>query len=255
MTRQALERLSLLKVPLDLLPPGELTEVIYQLLREDGSRGSGGKNIVLLSLRDFLRARRKGEYRDYVSKASLVIPISTGLVGGARFLLGKVPVRYMPFHFVVSLLTILEKRELSLYLLGGSAQALRKAEKNIRQTLPKLRIVGRYTGSFKRQEEKTIVEAIRKAAPSLLLVNKGVRGGELWIARNNDHLGRGLRLWCSDLFSIFAEQRSRPSDVVFDKGLEWVGYCLRNPLRFFRVFPYLYYKCLLLGSKLFKKGL
>jgi N-acetylglucosaminyldiphosphoundecaprenol N-acetyl-beta-D-mannosaminyltransferase len=246
----ARERVNLLRVPIDIVAPDQLGSLVYELLASGKEQ-----NIVLLSLWDLLRARRNGEYRAYILNAALVIPISKSLAGGIHFLAGKKAVRYMPFDFVINLLTILESREHSAYFLGGKKQILRKAEKNIRETFPRLRIVGRYVGAFKRQEEATIVEAIRKASPSLLLVGKGVRGGEQWIGRNKAQLGRGLRLWCSDLFDIFAEHRKRPSRAVFDHGLEWVSYCFRNPFLLFRVFPYLYYKILLLVYKLFVKRL
>ncbi|MDR2397420.1 MAG: WecB/TagA/CpsF family glycosyltransferase [Spirochaetaceae bacterium] len=210
-----------------------------------------GKNIILLSLWDFLRARRNKEYRSYVLSAALVIPISKSLVSGVRFVLDKPVPRYMPFDFVVRLLSSLEERELSLYLLGGKLRTLQKAEKNIRQTFPYLRVVGRYKGSFKKSQEQTILQAIRKASPSLLLVGQGVTGGEQWIAKHDAQLPGGLRLWCSDLFEIFAEQRKHPSRYSFDHGLEWMGYCLQKPIRVFKVFPYLYYKFLLLVYRLF----
>jgi N-acetylglucosaminyldiphosphoundecaprenol N-acetyl-beta-D-mannosaminyltransferase len=245
---QPIERISLLKVPLDILPEDRMADVIYDQLKS-----GEGKNIVLLSLWDLLRARRSGEYRSFVLGASLVIPISKSLVGGARFLTGKTPVRYMPFDFVINLLTVLERREYSLYLLGGKPRILKRSEKNIRQTFPKLRVVGRYRGSFKRSEEGILTQAIRKASPSLLLVGKGVHGGERWIARNNAILGSGLRLWCSDLLEVFAERKKRPSREIFDRGFEWIGFCFQNPLRFFRIVPYFYYKILLLVYRLFKR--
>jgi N-acetylglucosaminyldiphosphoundecaprenol N-acetyl-beta-D-mannosaminyltransferase len=230
------------------VPPGRLTEAIYELLA-----AGTGRNIVLLSLWDLLRARRSGEYRSFVLNAGLVIPISKSLIGGIRFLTGKTAVRYMPFDFAVNLLTILESRELSVYLLGGGLRVLQITEKNIRQTFPRLRVVGRYIGAFKRQDESTILQAIRKASPSLLLTGRGVSGGEQWIVKNNNQLNGGLRLWCSDLFEVFAERKKRPSRKTFDRGLEWIGYCIRNPLKFFRFFPYCYYKFLLLIYRLFKK--
>jgi N-acetylglucosaminyldiphosphoundecaprenol N-acetyl-beta-D-mannosaminyltransferase len=242
------ERISLLKVPLDIVPQENLAECINELLA-----GSGGKNIVLLSLWDLLRARRTGEYRSYVTGAALIIPISKSIVGGVRFLTGKRAVRYMPFDFIVQLLTILEERELSLYLLGGKKQILQLTEKNIRQTFPRLRVLGRYAGAFKKQEEGTLLQAIRKAAPSLLLVGQGVHGGEQWIAKNNTHLSGGLRLWCSDLYEIFAKRKKRPSQYVFDHGLEWIGFSFSCPLRLFRIFPYFYYKLLLVIHRLFVK--
>jgi len=245
----------LLKVPIDIVHPEELSDVISHLLppMENSGDGQGGRDIVLLSLWDLLRARRNNEYRNYVLKAALVIPISKSLVSGARFLTGKKVVRYMPFHFVISLLSLLERREYPLYLLGGGSRVLKRAEKNIHSTFPRIRIVGRREGAMKKQEEAAVIEAIRKVSPSLLLAGKGIRGEELWIARNTGHLNSGLRLWCSDLFDVFAEKKRRPSDAVFEKGLESLGFCFHNPFRLFRIFPYFRYKLLLLIYKIFKK--
>jgi len=244
----AWETVNLLKVPVDIVEPDQLSSLVFRLLS-----GDKPQNIVLLSLWDLLRARRNAEYREYVNRAALVIPISKSIVRGIRFLLGKKAVRYMPFDFVISLLTALENYEFSSYLLGGQKQILIKIEKNLRETFPGLRIVGRFPGSFRKQEEGTIIEAIRKASPSLLLVGKGVRGGEFWIARNNEKLGKGLRLWCSDIFDVFAEKKKHPSKATFDLGLDWFGYCLHSPLKFFRFFPFMYYNFLLVICKIFKK--
>jgi len=248
------EKVMLLKVPLDIVPPKELPELISRLLESNKNPETAvkGMNIVLLSLWDLLRARRNKEYREYIINASLVIPISKSLVTGAKFLTGKQIYRYMPFNFIISILSILEKRELSLYLLGGSSRVLTKTEKNIRYTFPGLKIVGRYEGKIRKAERPAINEAIRKASPTLLLVGKKVLGGELWIARNSNHLNSGFRLWCSDLFEVFTGKKYRPGKAVFEKGLESIGYCVRNPFRLFRIFPYLYYKLLLLLYKLFK---
>jgi len=238
-------RVSILDVPVDIVPPEQLASVVYDLLKDEK-----GHNIVLLSLWDLLRARRNGEYRSYVTKASLIIPISKSIVNGIKFLTGEKAYRYMPFDFIVSILTILEKKEYSCYLLGGKIKVLHKTEKNIKQTFPKLRVVGRFPGYFKRQEEATIIQAIKKASPSILLAGKGIRGKERWLSRNNASVGKGMRLWCSDIFDVFAEKKKHPSRAAFNKGLEWIGYCFQKPYKFFRLFPYLYYKILLLVYKI-----
>jgi N-acetylglucosaminyldiphosphoundecaprenol N-acetyl-beta-D-mannosaminyltransferase len=242
------ERIELLNVPLDNITAENLTAIIYEMLTARGPH-----NIVLLSLWDLLRARRNGEYKFYVKTAALCIPIAKSLVSGAQFLTRKKPFQYMPFDFVVNLLSILEIREMSVYLLGSSKKVLLQTEKNIRQTFPGLQIVGRYPGSFKKYQEEAILAAIRKASPSLLLVGKGIRGGERWIYRNSSRLGNGIRLWCSDIFDVFANRKKHPSRFIFDHGLEWAGFCFRNPLHIFRIFPYLYYKILLITYRLTKK--
>lgn len=241
------QRVNFLKVPVDIIAPDQLGDYVYGLLKEEKEH-----NIVLLSLWDLLKARRSSEYRTYVTRASLVIPISKSIISGIKFLTGKKAYRYMPFDFIISILTTLENREFSTFLLGGNKKVLEKTERNLRQTFPKLRIVGRHHGYFKRQEEAIIVKAIKKASPSLLLVGKGVRGKEKWIARNNLAIGQnGMRLWCSDIFDVFAEKKKHPSRGAFDAGLEWIGYCFQKPRKFFRIFPYIYYKLLLVCYKLF----
>lgn len=242
------ERIRFLKVPLDLVPPERLGDVVLELAACGEPR-----QIVLLSLRDFLRARRNGEYRDYVEGAALIVPISKAIVGGVRFLHGKTPSRYMPFDFVVQALGALESRHKSLYLLGARKRTIQTAERNLRHTFPGLRIVGRCAGGFKRQDEADILTAVRKASPSLLLVGRGIPGDERWIGRNLSSLGPGIQLWCSDLFDVFAERRRRPSRAVFEKGLEGLVLCFRRPWRVLRVFPYLYFKILILCRKMFSR--
>jgi len=242
------QRINFLKVPIDIIAPDQLSAVVYDLLKEKKEQ-----NIVLLSLWDMLRARRNNEYRAYITKAALIIPISKSLISGIKFLTGEKTHRYMPFDFIISMLTILENREYTCYLLGGKRKILLKTEQNIRQTFPKLRVVGRFPGYFKRHEEGTIIQAIKKASPSLLLAGKGLRGKEKWIARNNTTLGEGMRLWCSDIFDVFAEKKKHPSRSAFNSGLEWIGYCFQSPYKFFRIFPYIGYKFMLLFNKLFKK--
>ena len=241
-----IKRTSLLRVPLDIVAPEQLEEAVYELLKADK-----GQDVILLSLRDLLTARNNYEYRPFVQRAAMVIPISKSLVKGHWFLNKKKVYRYMPFDFVISLLSILEKREKTVYLLGGKMRSLKRTEKNLRQTFPRLRIVGRFVGNFKHTEEPVILEAIRKAAPSLLLIGKGVKGGERWLVRKGPQLNNGLRLWCSDLFDVFAERKRRPSRKVFERGFEWIGFCIQKPWRILRIVPYFYFKFLLLMYKLF----
>jgi N-acetylglucosaminyldiphosphoundecaprenol N-acetyl-beta-D-mannosaminyltransferase len=242
------KRIYLLNVPLDIADKEQLSYVLGKLITDCET-----KHIVLLSLWDFLRARRNNAYRDYILKADLVIPISKSLIGGARFLTGNEPVRYMPFNFIITLLSILESRGLSMYFIGAKKKIIEKAENNVKHTFPRLRIVGRHAGHFKRQLEADIFEAIRKASPTLLLAGKGVHGEELWIHRNADKLNCGIRLWCSDIYEIFANRKRHPSDYSFKHGFEWIGFCVKKPFYIFRFFPYMYYKLLLVIYKLFKR--
>ena len=50
-----------------------------------------------------------------------------------------------------------------------------KTEKNVRDTFPGLKIVGRYVGYYPKQDEDDIVQAIFKSQPSLVLVSDGIK--------------------------------------------------------------------------------
>lgn len=239
-----LNRVSVLGVPVDILPVEGIEDLVV--------RFADGKNhqIVLLSLWDLMRARRSEEFRTMIAGASLVLPISLAITKGARFLRRAEPIRYMPFDFVVKLLGALEQRGKSVYLLGSTRTSIQKAEGNIKTTFPGLRVVGRYAGRYPKHMEASIIEAVKKATPTLLLVGAGVPGREKWIPRNLACFNTGIYLWCSDLFEVFAERRSKPSKALFRNGLEWIVFFIRRPWKLYRIFIYLWYNILLLVSRL-----
>lgn len=243
-SQSTLNRTQVLGVPVDILPPERIEEIAE--LFEDGKN----HQIVLLSLWDLMRARSSGEFRGMVAGASLVLPVSQSIVRGARFLKKPEPIRYMPFDFIIRLLGALERRGRSVYLLGSSRSVIQKAEVNIKSTFPGLRVVGRYAGRYPKQMEGSIIEAVRKATPSLLLVGSGTPGRERWIPRNLSCFNSGIYLWCSDLFEVFAKRRSRPSQRIFGKGLEWMPYLIHRPWKIYRLFVFLWFEILLLVARI-----
>lgn len=243
----AIERIQFLKVPLDIVQPEELESVILELLARDGPR-----QIMLMSLWDVLRARRRGEFRSMVLDAALVLPTSKSLIRGARFLKKKTPVRVNPFPFVIETLGVLEKYCKSVYLLGAHNRSLIQAERNVRSTFPRLSVVGRFHGYYHRGIEKSIITAIVKSNPSLVLVGDGMPGKQRWIYRNRSRLHNGLFLWNAEMIDIFSERKRRIPESVYERGLEFFPLVARNPLRVFRLFQYFWYNVLLLTYRLFR---
>jgi N-acetylglucosaminyldiphosphoundecaprenol N-acetyl-beta-D-mannosaminyltransferase len=241
-------RIEFMKVPIDSIEPESLEARIKSFMLDGESH-----QIILLSLWDLMRIRRNAEWRAMASKASLVIPISKSVQNGVRFLkLGAVR-RYEPFDFIIKLLGCLEKLKGSVYLLGSSKKTILAAERNVRQTFPGLQVVGRYSGFYHKSVEPKVLEAIRKAGPSLLMVGRGVQGRERWLARKGAKLPPCIRLWSSDCFEVFADARRRASPALFNRGLEFLAVIARRPWKLYRLFIYAYYKTLLLGYRIFKK--
>lgn len=243
----AVERIEFLKVPLDIVAPEELEQVVLDLQSREGPQ-----HIMLVSLWDVLKARHRGEFRNMVTSAALVLPTSKSLIRGARFLKKRVPVRYQPFNLIIGTLGILEKYYKSLYLLGAQHRSLIQAERNVKSTFPHLSIVGRFAGYYHKSMERNIQTAITKSHPSLVLLGDGVPSGQRWIQRNRGHLHSGLYIWNADVIDIFSERKRRVDEKTFERGLEYLPQVAKNPLRIFRFFQYLWYNVVLVFYRLFR---
>lgn len=239
----AIQRISVVGVPVDLCRPEDLEAAVLELLATPGT-----KQIIFLSIWDLLRARGKGDWGECVRNAGLILPISKSIVKGAKFLKEPVPVRWNPFHAVIAVLSVLERRYKSIYLLGARKLTLQKAESNLRDTFPNLQIVGRYTGWHSKAAEDAVVEAIYKASPSLVLVSEGIKEKDLWAYRRRNSFASSIFIYYRDALPIFAERMRRMNDKTFDKGLEIYTEIFHNPFKIFLLFPYIRYKLLLLRS-------
>lgn len=84
------------------------------------------------------------------------------------------------FRTLVRLLSRAEQDNATLFLVAESAAILSRAEENLRATFPDLRLVGRAVYTVR--QEDSIATAIRKAAPTVLVVGSNSRRVYSWIS-------------------------------------------------------------------------
>lgn len=242
------ERIDFLGVPVDILKEEDIEQVVLDLL--DAKKVS---HIVFLSTWDVLKGRRNKEFRKMLEDASLVLPISKSIIKGARFLKRSVPIRYLPFDAVISILNVVNAHYKSLYLLGASKRSLTIAEDNVKSTFTELHFVGRYQGYYNIAIEPAIISAIVKAHPSLVLIGDGIKKGKCWAYRNKEALHDGIYIYEPNIIDIFSKYKRKTSEWLFRHGLEYLPKVLTNPFRIFTIFKYLYFKCLILFYRIRKK--
>lgn len=238
---QRVQRINLLKIPLDILGEEDLEEVIRTLAEEKKPH-----QIVLLNFREFMRSRRDQERLRMLQEAALVLPISRSLIRGARFLKRDIPVRKMPFEFVIRLLGVIEKINGTVYLLGEKNRELNISSGNLRDSFPGLLIVGRHQGYLSPEREKDVVMAIKKTTPTLLLAGSGLKGGDRWIYRRQNELGATFSLWCGECFKIFSGKAQRISRKQWESRAHAFATFIKNPVRLFGIFPRIGFGMLLL---------
>lgn len=243
-----LQRITLLKVPLDIVPEDQIDRVAQEFAHSDGH-----KTVVFLTYAKFMKARRDPEFLGQLQKASLILPVSKSLEHGCRFLHLPEPVRHYPFDFAIRFLGALEEKRKTLYLLGDHHHAVQTIAANMRTSFPGLNLVGRHTGHYGRDKEEPILQAIQKATPTLLLIGPGIPGKEKWAFRQGAGLPIKVSLYSEETFRIMSGRKKRASKAAFRKGTHELYKVLLNPLRLGRIFSYLWFGLLLIVHRLRKK--
>lgn len=138
-------------------------------------------------------------------------------------------------------------------MLGATKKSLAIAEDNVKSTFKDLKFVGRYNGYYKASMESSIISAIVKASPSLLILGNGIKGGARWIYRNKSKLSNGIYIYDCNIIDIFSNYKKKTSAFFLKHGLEYLPKVFVNPLRIFTIFKYFWFKILLLFYRIRNK--
>jgi len=230
------KRIQVLDVPVECIDQERALKTLEGFLADRERH-----QLVFLNRPNLFRARRDAEFRRCLREASLVLPVSPAVVRAAAFLKSDPLHLVSPFPFVIRLLALAERLNRSVYLLGSRKEELERAERNLRGSFPKLRLVGRHAGFFQKPAEKDVLLAIRKASPALLLVGEGLPGRDLWILRHKKDLGPGVALWAGECFDLFSGRNRSGKIAVDGTPGPW------------RLFPILRFWLLALFHRLFKR--
>ncbi len=183
--------------------------------------------ICFVDKQNWMHARKRDEFGSMIASADLILPCDSGIAenvlahGEKALRCWTVPFiyqvlldvlnesmveentvglenmkeqirAYKPHKVLTLLLSSLEKRNGSVFLLGGNPITLIKAEKNIRATYPGITIVGSMHGLYRPEEEPAIIEAMQKGAPQMILAGSPLPAEECWIPRHMNVTRSGI---------------------------------------------------------------
>ncbi len=191
--------------------------------------------VTFLRQPEFRAAQRPCEYASMIASADLVLPAAESVAklaakaGESGMLKRSISVgprrreflsyfgppaddphpvkEYSPLKILALMLSALEQRRGSIFLVGGVLQALQRAELHLRSTFPELRVVGRSTGDYAEADEPAIMRALQKAAPDMVVVGSLVKDGELWIPRHMRYTKSGIFLYDAGIIELLAGRR------------------------------------------------
>ena len=127
--------------------------------------------------------------------------------------------------------------KLSIFLFGGESDAAEQALKQINKDQGGLHAVGALNPGFGTVEEMstdTIIAAINKTKPDILLVALGAKKGTQWIERNRDRLEVKIISHLGATINFLAGTVRRAPQLTQKIGLEWAWRILQEPQLFVR---------------------
>jgi len=214
-----------------------LTDALLDEIRRLATTADRPALIVSGNAHGLVLAQRDPTMRTVYSIADLVRTDGASLVLAARLQGVRGVTRCTWAELIWLLAMTLEQADLSLYLLGGRAQAVDATARRLREHHPRLRLMGHHDGYFDQSPgsagSAAIVADLHSTAPDVVVVGLGMPRQERWLLDHLHELPPAAYLTAGAVFDYASGMLRRPPAWMCDHGLEWLGRIVIEPRRLF----------------------
>jgi N-acetylglucosaminyldiphosphoundecaprenol N-acetyl-beta-D-mannosaminyltransferase len=168
---------------------------------------------------------------EIVERCEVVSVDGQPLVWASRLLRDPLPERVAGIDLMHRLLALAEERGYRVFVLGARQDVLETAVARLRERHPRLDVAGYHHGYFSDAEEDEVCDAIRAAAPHILLVAMSSPRKEEWLSRHAERLGVPFSMGVGGSIDVVAGVTRRAPRWMQRAGLEWFYRFAQEPLR------------------------
>ena len=190
-----------------------------------------------------LFAREDTEYADVLRSADLALPDGTGVAIVQTLRNGRSVRRWPGVEIAALLLRLAAERGETVAFVGGTPEVAERSATRWR-ALPGLKVATAGAGATIGEDglaqptdrEDEIVEAIRSASPTIVLVGLGAPKQERWIERHADDFPSvRIMIGVGGAFDMWAGSKRRAPRALRTLGLEWLWRLALEPRRLPRI--------------------
>ena len=190
-----------------------------------------------------LHAREDPDYADVLRSADLALPDGTGVAIVQTLRNGRSVRRWPGVEIAALLLRLAAERGETVAFVGGTPEVAERSAARWR-ALPGLKVVTAGAGvtigedglASPTDREDEIVEAIRSASPTIVLVGLGAPKQERWIERHADDFPSvRIVIGVGGAFDMWAGSKRRAPRAFRTLGLEWLWRLALEPRRLPRI--------------------
>ena len=227
------QRLRFLDTWVDAMTVSTFLDEVGAVAHEHGELLVANHNVNSLVL-----LQRSQLFRDFYERPNLIFIDGTAVVALAR-LLGepaRLEHRIAVLDWFWPLCARAEGEGWHLVHLGGTPEVLARACEKVRDRHPALSFTALhgYFDPHSAAENGRVLEQLRDARPTVLLVGMGMPRQELWLYENAALLPRTVVITVGGILSFIGDDRPTPPRWLGRLGLEWLFRVVTEPRRLWR---------------------
>jgi N-acetylglucosaminyldiphosphoundecaprenol N-acetyl-beta-D-mannosaminyltransferase len=208
-----IERINILKLPLDLVDLPATLEILGEWLKDPNSR----RTVITLNPEICVQAETDAKLREAILGVDLSTPDGVGMLWAAKRAGKTIAGRATGVDIVQDLMK-LEGQNLRVYFLGAKPGVAEVAAKNCSEKYG-IQIAGVQDGYFKVEERSAIAQDIRDARADLLLTGLGAPRQELF---NFEFKPAKINISVGGTIDVLAGTVERAPDWAINLKIEWV---------------------------------
>jgi N-acetylglucosaminyldiphosphoundecaprenol N-acetyl-beta-D-mannosaminyltransferase len=221
-----LPRVRICDVEFDNLSMKQAIQRLDQMLDQNQTHQVSFVNPACINIASGIR-----NYRSILARSAMVLPDGIGTKIAADLLGTPLRQNVNGTDLFPKLCDLLQKRNGSLFLLGGQEGIADKVAEVINTRWPNIKIVGVRDGFFSTAQESEVAEQVRTSGADVLLVARGVPMQDIFIDRYINFLGVKIAMGVGGLFDFVSGRINRAPDWMREMGLEWVYRFIQEPRR------------------------
>lgn len=165
---------------------------------------------------------------DFLREDTFIIPDGIGVVLGLKWR-GYKTDKLAGIELADEILSECEKRGKSVFLLGATEEANKKAKKRVKTKYPNLNIAGAIDGFY--YNERKVIDTIKEAQPHVLFVAMGCPRQEEFIIKHREELNIPIMMGVGGTFDVWADVVKRAPNWAIKLNLEWLYRLMKQPER------------------------
>jgi N-acetylglucosaminyldiphosphoundecaprenol N-acetyl-beta-D-mannosaminyltransferase len=198
------------------------------------SKSSEKRKIYYLNVHNLITAFNNLTYLDVLKKANLIYADGFGPVLILKLINNIKTERVNAADFIDRFFrSISRKKRIRLFLLGSEEEVVKETAKKISKKYKNIVLAGFCHGFFDSSQDLSVVTALKKAKPNLVLVGMGSPRQEIWIDRNYPKLPSAVYWSVGGLFHLMSGRRARAPLFMRNYSLEWLYRLSQEPRRLF----------------------